>query len=180
LPVRKIWSKSIVLKKLFARRKADPSEALYAAIVAAARQPRFYAEWRVPDTMDGRFDILVLHMFLALERLRGETSTSELQQALTDRFFAQMDAALREAGVGDLAVGKKVRKMAEAFYGRAKAYRMGLAQQDKDLEQALARNVYAGTDSSHAKILAEWTRQAHVTLARQQTAAIAKGSVIFE
>jgi cytochrome b pre-mRNA-processing protein 3 len=169
-----------VLKKLFAQRKADPSEALYAAIVAAARQPRFYAEWGVPDTMDGRFDVLVLHVFLVLERLRGEASTSALQQSLTDRFFAQMDAALREAGVGDLAVGKKVRKMAEAFYGRAKAYRTGLAQRDADLETALARNVYAGAGSSHAKSLAEWTRQAHAALAQQQTAEIAKGSVTFE
>jgi cytochrome b pre-mRNA-processing protein 3 len=175
-----VWSKSIVLKKLFARKKADPSEALYAAIVAAARQPRFYAGWGVPDTMDGRFDMLVLHMFLVLERLRGDASTSDLQQALTDRFFAQMDAALREAGVGDLTVGKKVRKMAEAFYGRAKAYRTGLAQRDEDLAKALARNIYADADSSHANSVAKWTRQAHAALARQQTAEIAKGSVTFE
>jgi cytochrome b pre-mRNA-processing protein 3 len=168
-----------VLKKLFARKKTDPSAALYAAIVAAARQPRFYANWRVPNTLDGRFDMLVLHLFLVLERLRGDTSTQELQQALTDRFFAEMDAALREVGVGDLAVGKKVRKMAEAFYGRATAYRAGLAKNDTSLQDALARNVFAGADSSHAGSLATWARSAQRILAEQATEQISNGLLRF-
>ena len=92
-----------MLKWLFGRKSVDPSEALYVTLSHAARKEQFYAAWGVPDSMDGRFDMLVLHMFLTLDRLRAFGAESEtLRQALTDRFFAAMDAALREVGVGDL------------------------------------------------------------------------------
>jgi cytochrome b pre-mRNA-processing protein 3 len=169
-----------VLAKLFTRAKPDPSAALYAAIVAAARQPRFYAECGVPDTMDGRFDILVLHMFLVLDRLHAEgPSAADFTQKLTDRFFAELDAALREVGVGDLTVGKKVRKMAEAFYGRVSAYRAGLKVEDESLRDAIVRNIFAGVDPTHAADLARWTRQAHAALARQKHADLVEGKVSF-
>ncbi len=151
----------MILQRLFGRKKLDPSDALYASIVAAARQEKFYADWRVPDTLDGRFEMMVLHVFLVLDRLRGFGAEADvLKQALTDRFFAEMDAALREVGVGDLAVGKKVRKMAEAFYGRATAYTGGLAKSEPELAEALKRNVFAEADATHVNTLAKWTLKA--------------------
>jgi cytochrome b pre-mRNA-processing protein 3 len=169
----------VILKALFGRKPADPSEALYAAIVAAARQEKFYAVWGVPDSMDGRFDMQVLHMYLVLERL-GESGVEAeaLRQTLTDRFFAAMDAALREVGVGDLAVGKKVRKMAEAFFGRIKAY--SAATTENDLRDAFARNIYAGAEAGRAGALATWTIQARQVLKTQALDAVARGDVRFE
>lgn len=168
----------MILKALFGRRAPDPSEALYGAIVAAARQEHFYADWGVPDTMDGRFDVQVLHMYLVLERLgHFGAEAQSLRQALTDRFFAAMDSALREIGVGDLSVGKKVRKMAEAFFGRVTAY--SAAKTDADLSKSLARNIYADADPRHAPDLANWTRAAQAVLQTQSLADIAKGDVRF-
>ncbi len=96
-------------------RKPDASQVLYERIVAAARQEVFYAQWAVPDTVDGRFDMIALHLFLVLDRLKGEGPAVEaFRQVLTDTFFQDMDRSLREMGVGDISVGKKVRKMAEA------------------------------------------------------------------
>jgi cytochrome b pre-mRNA-processing protein 3 len=89
-----------MLRGLF-KPKSNPAAALYAAIVAAARQPKFYAEWGVPDTVDGRFDMIVLHLYLVLARLRE--NAPELCQALTDTFCTDMDSNLREMGAGDLA-----------------------------------------------------------------------------
>lgn len=181
LPVRNAASKPVILKRLFGHRKSDPSEALYAAIVAAARQERFYAEWQVPDNLDGRFDMLVLHMFLTLDRLRHFGAESNvLRQALTDRFFAEMDAALREVGVGDISVGKKVRKMAEAFFGRVAAYTQGMDQGETALGEALARNVYAECDSSHAIDMACWTLKAKHVLSTQDYSSLSEGQVRFE
>lgn len=171
----------MILSRLFGRKPSDPSEALYAAIVAAARQEKFYAEWAVPDTLDGRFDVLVVHMFLTLDRLRAFGAQSErLRQTLTDHFFAQMDAALREVGVGDLSVGKKVRKMAEAFFGRVSAYSQGLEQGDDMLKEAVARNIYAGANSTHAASLTKWMRNAHAVLATQDYDMLLAGKVTFE
>jgi cytochrome b pre-mRNA-processing protein 3 len=128
----------MILKRLFQKPETD-ARRLYGAIVAAARQERFYADWGVPDTLDGRFDMICLHMYLALSTLRGK---EQLRQKLTDDFFADMDRSLREMGVGDLSVGKKVRKMAEAFYGRITAYEA--AKDDPvELEKAIERNVLA-------------------------------------
>jgi cytochrome b pre-mRNA-processing protein 3 len=171
----------VIFQRLFGRRKPDPSEAVYAAIVAAARQEKLYAQWLVPDTLDGRFEMMVLHMFLILDRLRscgGEAD--DLRQALTDRFFAAMDSALREVGVGDLSVGKKVRKMAEAFFGRATAYTAAMAQGEAAVTEALTRNVFADSDATRAAALAKWTFQAKDVLAKQNFADIAAGRLRFE
>ncbi len=171
----------MIFKRLFAERKPDPSEPLYAAIVAAARQEKFYRDWQVPDTLDGRFDMMVLHMFLTLDRLRHFGGESEvLRQALTDRFFAAMDAALREVGVGDISVGKKVRKMAEAFFGRVTAYTAGIEKGVAELSDALKRNIYADVDGRHAIELARWVLQAKAILVEQNLDDIAQGHVRFE
>ncbi|WP_374466727.1 ubiquinol-cytochrome C chaperone family protein, partial [Ferrovibrio sp.] len=92
--------------------------ALYRAIVAQSRQAGFYREHGVPDSLDGRFDMIVLHSFLVMRRLRRIGAAAEpLSQQLFDLMFADMDSNLREIGVGDLSVGKKVKAMAQAFYG---------------------------------------------------------------
>jgi cytochrome b pre-mRNA-processing protein 3 len=170
----------VILQRLFGRKKPDISAALYASIVAAARQEKFYAQWRVPDTLDGRFDMLVLHVFLVLNRLKDFGAIAEpLRQALTDRFFADMDSNLREMGVGDLGVGKKVRKMAESFFGRVTAYDASLGKPGDELSQALVRNVFAGADATHAPALANWTKAAHKILASQDLVSLSAGDVRF-
>jgi cytochrome b pre-mRNA-processing protein 3 len=123
-------------------------DAIYAKIVDQSRRPIFYDALAVPDTVDGRFDMIVLHSFLVIRRLKNVGAKGPaLSQKLLDRFFADMDQSLREMGVGDLSVGKKVRKMAEAFYGRVDAYERGLTEpNDNDLATAAARNIYAGIE----------------------------------
>jgi cytochrome b pre-mRNA-processing protein 3 len=171
----------MILQHLFGRKKPDPSSALYATIVAAARQPKFYAAWQVPDTLDGRFDMLVLHFFLAMDRMREfGTEAVDFRQALTDRFFAEMDAALREVGVGDLVVGKKVRKMAEAYFGRATAYTTAMAIGENEMRDAIARNIFPGTEKSSASDLAKWCFEARKTLATFNFENYKSGNVKFE
>lgn len=122
-----------------ARKRAD---ALYAAIVARARSTEFYRALAVPDTLDGRFDMIVLHMFVVLERLRGEGGPGrQLSQALFDLMFADMDRSLRELGVSDHAIGRRIKQMVSAFYGRMRAYDAAGADAVR-LADALGRNVY--------------------------------------
>jgi cytochrome b pre-mRNA-processing protein 3 len=123
---------------------ADTIEAIYGAIVAQARSPGFYADFGVPDTVEGRFDMIVLHLFLLLRRIGGRTDERRrLGQALFDRFCGDLDANLREMGVGDLTVPRKMQEFAEAFYGRSAAYERALAAQDREAGSlAIARNIF--------------------------------------
>jgi cytochrome b pre-mRNA-processing protein 3 len=130
---------------LFTRSKQVPSvDLVYGDIVAAARLKRLYSVMGVPDTVMGRFDALALHVILVLRRLSLLPAPADsLAQELVDRFFADLDAALREIGIGDVSVPKKIKKLGQAFYGRAEAYEKALvpdAAADA-LEQALARNL---------------------------------------
>jgi cytochrome b pre-mRNA-processing protein 3 len=153
----------MILQRLLGR-KSRSAETLYRAIVTAARQPRFYAEWAVPDTVDGRFDMIVLHLFLVLDRLRGENDQEQLAQALTDAFFADMDRSLRE--------------MAEAYYGRVTAYGKALEGTGNEFEQALTRNVFAGQPQAFgAGSLSVWAKEVREKLRAQPAAAIAAGDV---
>jgi len=168
----------MILKRLF-QRSAKAERSCYEAIVAAARHPTFYADWGVPDTLDGRFDMIALHTFLVLDRLKGEEPA--FRQALVDEFFADMDRSLREMGVGDLSVGKKVRKMAEAFYGRLAAYDQALAGEAAALEGALARNIFPDQpESPGARLLAAHVMAERANLAGQNTGGIAAGRVSFK
>lgn len=120
---------------------------LYAQILRQARQPYFYAKLRVPDTFGGRFDLLMLHAYLLFRRLRGESEAGrDLAQAVFDTMFDDLDRTLREMGVGDLSIGRKIKGMSEAFYGRLKAYEDSFALGPEALGQALSRNVF-GTDA---------------------------------
>ena len=126
--------------------RPDPVRAgaadLYAAAVAQARRPEFYDRLGVPDTLDGRFELVALHVFLILRGLRTQAHSQELGQALVDRFVEDMDASLRELGAGDLGVGRKVKAMGQALYGRIAAYESGLAGSAGTLEAALRRNLF--------------------------------------
>jgi cytochrome b pre-mRNA-processing protein 3 len=120
---------------------------LYGAAVAAARNPDLFRALGVPDTLDGRFDLVGLHVALLIRRLHRDADPlgRELAQAVFDAMFADMDVTLREMGVGDLSVGKRVKRMWEAFHGRARAYEAALDAGDRPaLAVALARNVWRG------------------------------------
>lgn len=133
-----------MLSLLRGRRKyAEAARSLYETIIAQARNPVFYRRWAVPDTLDGRFDLIVLHAFLTMHRLGQERRGAALSQALFDLMFADMDSNLRELGVSDLAVGKRIKTMAKAFFGRIAAYEAELKDAEH-LAQALHRNLYRG------------------------------------
>ena len=130
-----------------------PAERLYQSILQASRQPDLYTEFEVHDHLDSRFDMLCLHISLLMGRLRmlPEDVHKPLNQELFDRFFADMDFTLREMGVGDLGVGKRVRKMSEAFMGRLLAYNKSLERNNKmELALVLARNIRRSHDSNDA------------------------------
>ncbi|MGF1456207.1 MAG: ubiquinol-cytochrome C chaperone family protein [Alphaproteobacteria bacterium] len=134
----------MLLDRLFRRSPVlQAADRLYGKVVAQARQPAFYATAGVPDTLDGRFDMITVHLVLAMRRLKAKDHAA-LSQALFDTFFKNMDSSLREMGVGDLTVPKRIRSMAEAFYGRVKAYEIGLEDEAgiEVLALALARNVF--------------------------------------
>ncbi|MCB9957612.1 MAG: ubiquinol-cytochrome C chaperone family protein [Rhodospirillaceae bacterium] len=134
---------------------------LYRCIVERARDPVFYQEYRVPDTLDGRFDVLVMQAYLVMRRLRAAGEPGErLAQVTFDVMIEDLDRNLREIGVGDLSVGKKVKVMARAFYGRVAAYEAGLADaaDDGSLVEALRRNVYRGETDTPAEALARHVR----------------------
>ena len=120
--------------------------ALYLIAVEKARQPNFYAKMGVSDSVDGRFDMIALHVFLLLRRLRqGGEETQIVSQALFDTMFEDMDRGLRELGAGDLGVGRRVKSMAKAFYGRIAAYDEGLDGDDGALVLAIKRNIFRGS-----------------------------------
>ena len=105
-----------------------PAHAAYVSIVEQAREPGLFLNLGVPDTLDGRFETIAVHMFLVLNRLKAEhETTAEFAQALFDAMFADLDRSLREMGATDIGVGKRVKEMAKGFYGRIKAYEDGLA-----------------------------------------------------
>ena len=148
------------MRKLFRRRDKgeDIAHELYLGAVAQARTPVFYAKHGVPDSLDGRFDLIVLHVYLQLRPLNAiakrdagtgggdarqqSLRAGEIAQALFDTMFGDMDRSLREMGVSDIAVGKRVKQMAKAFYGRVSAYDEGLEGDDGQLGEALKRNLF--------------------------------------
>ena len=127
----------------FRRPPSAPSiDALYGMIVAQARSPSFYRSYGVPDTVAGRLDMIVLHLVLLLKSTAAGIATAAGQR-LFDRFCQDIDDNFREMGVGDLAVPKEMRRVAEAFFGRQKAYQAALASADPDvLAATVARNVF--------------------------------------
>lgn len=157
-------------------------ERLYGAIVAQSRQPAFYTDLGVADTPEGRFEMVVLHTFLLCHRLKdGNERQKAVSQEVFDAFAADMDASLREMGVGDLTVPKKMKKIGAAFYGRTAAYDAALADPDPAaLAAAVGRNIIE-TDPDHprAQALGDYVRRAAAALAALPFAAIARGELTF-
>lgn len=153
----------------------------YGMIVAQARMAVFYAKFGVPDTVQGRFDLIVLHLVLLLRRLaRTDGGGRSLGQLLFDRFCRDLDDNLREMGVGDLAVPKHMRRFGEAFYGRQAAYLAALdAGREQDFENALARNILQDTASDKAARLARYARAVVRELDAQQEDDLLRGEVAF-
>jgi cytochrome b pre-mRNA-processing protein 3 len=139
-------------------------ETIYGMIVTQAREPLFYRDLGVPDTVNGRFDLVLLHLWMVLRRLKGTDDGTELAQALFDRFCEDMDANLREMGVGDLAVPKRMQAFGEAFYGRAAAYDLALTDSADALAQALSRNILSGGATEDAERLAAYAENAIAAL----------------
>jgi len=156
--------------------------ALYGAIVAQARSKAFYSDYGVPDTVDGRFDLIVLHLVLLITRLRDEGEAGQkLGQQLFDVFCHDLDDNLREMGIGDLAVPKQMLRFGEAFYGRQAAYIAALkASDERDFEEALARNIFQMPDIDQRVVrLARYARAALSVLDAQQEDNLLSGKINF-
>jgi cytochrome b pre-mRNA-processing protein 3 len=154
---------------------------LYGRAVVAARDPYFYTDLGVADTLDGRFDLVGLHSFLLIRRLRAAPPPGPaLAQAIFDAMFSDMDMNLREIGVGDLAVGRRVKTMWEAFHGRAATYEQHMEAGDvAGLAEALGRNVWRGTVIGDSVAVARLMFAQDAHLGQQPLAALAAGEVDF-
>jgi cytochrome b pre-mRNA-processing protein 3 len=172
-----------MILRLFRRDpQAATIAALYGAIVAQARHPGFYLGYGVPDTAEGRFEMIVLHLALLCRRLGGaDAAARSLRQGVFDMFCSDMDRNLREMGVGDLSVPKKMKKIGEAFYGRLEAYEHALAAEGDDaLVAAVARNVLGeAVPSGRAQRLARYVRAAAHALDETEAAALHCGALRF-
>lgn len=140
-------------------REEDHAEELLAGLTRASRRPGFFVPGRIPDTLNGRFELLTLHAVLALRRLQRVKEEARFTQLFTDLLFRHLDAGLREAGVGDLSVPKRMHKLAGDFYGRLGAYDRALAEGRAALEAALTRNALAGA-ADFAGPLADYVEKA--------------------
>ena len=171
------WIFPVALERLAA-------EKLYSAVVEQSRRPQFYLAGGVADTVDGRFDMVILNAILVFRRLKGNgPEAQKVSQALFDTMFENMDEALREIGIGDLSVGSKVSQMAEAFYGRAAAYEDALGAADpKVLTDALRRNLYrdAPAAESGPGLVSDYVRRQAQSLDRQDLNQILEGVIRFE
>ncbi len=154
-------------------------EAIYGMIVTQAREPLFYRDLGVPDTVNGRFDLLVLHLWMVLRRLQPIPGSAGLSQALFDRFCEDMDANLREMGVGDLKVPKRMQAFGEAFYGRTAAYDLALTEGSEALAQALCKNILNGEQIDNAGRLAFYAEAGITALAGLDDATMQNGSWRF-
>jgi cytochrome b pre-mRNA-processing protein 3 len=163
---------------------ADVAWRLYRAAVDQARSKIFYTDYGVADSIDGRFDLIILHVILLVRRFRREGEAgAKVGQALFDSTFADMDRSLREMGVGDLGVGRRVKAMAKAFYGRAEAYDTALDSGDQiTLFNGLKKNVFGDTAVDEAMVEALGRYVAHVdrALADQPSTALVVGDVVFD
>lgn len=171
----------MLLDRLFRPRPAKAvGRALYARVVEQSRGRVLYADLGAPDTVEGRFEIYSLHVVLLLDRLRGHGELArEVSQSLFDTYVTSLDNALREMGVGDLSVGRKMRKLGEALYGRGKSYDAAFASlpDTGPLQALLTRTVYAETDGSAASGMVAYVLAVRATLATQPLDQLLAGDV---
>jgi len=170
-----------MFKRLFRPdRTRAAGAALYAQCAAAARKPEFYQDLAVPDTVEGRFEIYALHVLLVINRLQGQgEQAAAVSQALFDALLRGLDDGLREMGVGDLSVGKKMRKLGEALYGRARNLDRALTAlpDTSELQELLQRTVYAGVEVPPVGQLVAWVQATRSGLAEQALAQLLEGHV---
>jgi cytochrome b pre-mRNA-processing protein 3 len=160
----------------------EAAELAYSRVLEQARQPGFFIDCGVPDTVDGRFELICLHAFLYLHRLKREQKqAAPLGQRFFDTMFADFERSLREMGTGDLSVGREVKRMAEAFYGRVAAYEQGLAEGDAVLQPALARNLFGTAPANPARIeaMAGYVRREAARLNDEGAAELLAGRLSF-
>ncbi len=159
------------------RAAVTAGKALYASAVGQARTPAFYTGMAVPDTLMGRFELYTLHIILLVLRLKGRgPGAAETVQALFDAYLAGLDIALREMGVGDLSVGKKMKKLGRAFYGRVGKWDEALTADDAEALKALvARTVYEEAPAADPAPLAAYARAAHAALGAQSGESLLQG-----
>ncbi|MDX2145275.1 MAG: ubiquinol-cytochrome C chaperone family protein [Rhodospirillaceae bacterium] len=167
-------------------RRPDPAQqaapALYGAIVAQARNPTIYADLGVPDTVDGRFDMIVAHAMLVMRRLRQDGAPGQaMAQELFDYMFKDMDRSLRELGVGDMSIGKHVKKMARAFYGRAEEIEQAMDGDAAALDAALAGTVFRKAPAAPAQVraLGRYLTTAVAALGQVSSADVARGALVW-
>lgn len=169
------------LDRLFRPRAAQAAgKALYAALVERARDPALYLDLRVPDTVEGRFELYTAYLFLLMERLKGQGSVAkETSESLFETYVSALDHGLREMGVGDLSVGKKMRRLAEHFFGRLKSYETAVAElpDQAPLSALLGRTVYEGVDSPPAEPLIARLLADRASLAEQPIETLTAGQV---
>jgi cytochrome b pre-mRNA-processing protein 3 len=165
----------------FSRPHEDAALLLYRSLVEKARDPAFYAALGVPDTVNGRFDMLVIHAMLVLRRLRGGGNAADRTgKAMLELLFRDMDQSLREMGIGDMGVGKHIKKMAKAMFGRAEAYEAGLDSSDPAIiSQVLKENIYRQGAPSDAVVaqMADYMRRADVHMQSEDVAGITAGRI---
>jgi cytochrome b pre-mRNA-processing protein 3 len=154
----------------------------YSRVVEQSRRPGFFTDCGVPDTVDGRFELICLHAFLYLHRLKREQRrAAPLGQRFFDTMFADFDRSLREMGTGDLSVGREIKRMAEAFYGRVAAYEQGLAGDESVLQPALQRNLFGTAPPTQPQLqaMACHVRREAARLRGQAVAELLAGKVSF-
>jgi len=170
----------MILDRLFRPRPAKLAGfELYTKAAAQARRPALYTAMRVPDTREGRFELYTLHVIALIERLRGQgEAAAETSQATFDAYLRGLDDAFRELGVGDLSVGKKMKKLGQAFYGRLRSYDHALTTLPcrKELEALIGRTVGEEAD---AGALADYLLTARDNLAAQPLDQLLSGNVTW-
>ena len=148
------------INSFFSKRRVDDlAKNVFKIIVNQSRKKIFYTELRVPDTFEGRFEMMVLHTFLVVRCLKMSKSKKNFGRDIMTKLFDDFDLSLREMGVGDMGIGKKIKIMADSFYGRCKAYEEGLNLDKNSLEDAIVRNIYRGdADKEKASILVNYVK----------------------
>lgn len=170
----------------FAKQSAKPKAVdLYGMVVTAARRPAFYGAGRVPDTPEGRFELVALHLFLLAERLTAEKPEGEeLARQLIEAFVTDMDDCMREMGVGDLTVPKRVKRAAAVFYERSGVYRAALAERQSSGADHLSEAIAAALletppASTFSDSIAAFMRDAHAEFQRASYRDVAAGQIAF-